>query len=89
MNFDQMLIGRTCGKQPDMDGKKTDEITVKLSSAGKCFVVNRAKQLEFESAAEYIRHLVEMDQAKAASDFNLLAEALGLKVIQENLENQR
>lgn len=35
-----------------------------------------------------MRHLLDLDQAKAASDLNLLADALGAKVIKENEGNQ-
>jgi hypothetical protein len=71
-----------------MAEKLTEEMTVKLSATGKRFVSVRAKQMGFESGAEYMRHLLSVDQEKAASDFNLLAEALGHNVIKETLGNQ-
>ncbi len=71
-----------------MAGEKLiEEMTVKLSPTGKRFVVLRAKQLGMESAGEYMRHLLDLDQAKAASDLSLLADALGAKVITENEGN--
>lgn len=70
-----------------MDEKKTEEVTVKISATGKHFVSVRSRQMGFESAGEYMRHLVSQDQARAASDLNLLAESLGLKVIKGNQEN--
>lgn len=71
-----------------MAEKLTEEMTVKLSATGKRFISVRAKQMGFESGAEYIRHLLSVDEAKAASDLNLLAEALGINVIKETLGNQ-
>ena len=71
-----------------MAEKLVEEMTVKLSPAGKHFVLTRSKQLGMESAGEYMRHLVKLDQARAASDLNLLADALGAKVITENEGNQ-
>lgn len=67
-----------------MAEKLTDELTVKLSPTGKRFVSTRAKQLGMESSGEYIRHLISVDQERAISDFNLLAEALGCQINQEN-----
>lgn len=69
-----------------MAEKLIEEMTVKVSPTGKRFVVARSKQLGMESAGEYIRHLLELDQRKAAEDLNLLADALGAKVIDENHE---
>lgn len=68
-----------------MAEKLTEEQTVKLTSSMKRFCQVRAKQQGLESSAEYIRHLISVDQAKAASDFNLLAEALGHNGNQGNL----
>lgn len=68
-----------------MAEKLTEEKTVKLTSDMKRFCSIRAKQQGMESSAEYIRHLISVDQAKAASDFSLLAEALGQ---QTNLGNE-
>lgn len=59
--------------------KLTEEITVKISPTGKNFAAVRGRQKGFESIPEYIRHLVEQDQAQAALDHRLLCEALGLK----------
>lgn len=66
--------------------KLTEELTVKLSATGKRFISTRARQMGMESSGEYIRHLVEADAIQASRDFNLLAEALGAKVIVENQE---
>ena len=71
-----------------MAEKLTEEKTVKLTADMKRFCEVRARQQGLESSAEYIRHLISVDQAKAASDFNLLAEALGQKTNAGNLENQ-
>jgi hypothetical protein len=70
-----------------MAEKLNEEMTVKVSSAQKRFVSVRARQMGFESGPEYIRHLLSVDQAKAASDFNLLAEALGHNVTKETLDS--
>ena len=72
-----------------MSEKLTEEMTVKLSPTGKRFVAVRAKQMGFESGAEYMRHLLSIDEARAAHDFNLLADALGINVTKENLGNQK
>ena len=69
-----------------MSEKLTEELTVKLSPTGKRFISTRAKQMGMESSAEYIRHLVESDRKQACIDFNLLAEAIGAKVIEGNQE---
>lgn len=71
-----------------MAEKLIEEMTVKLSPTGKRFILARSKQLGMESAGEYMRHLLDLDQARAASDLNLLADALGAKVIHENEGNQ-
>lgn len=71
-----------------MAEKLTEELTVKLSPTGKRFISTRAKQQGMESSAEYIRHLISVDQEKACSDFNLLAEALGHNVTKGNEGNQ-
>lgn len=71
-----------------MAEKLTEEMTVNLSATKKRFISVRAKQMGFESGAEYMRHLVAIDEAKAASDFNLLADALGRNVTKETLEIQ-
>ena len=71
-----------------MAEKLTEEKTVKLTADMKRFCEVRARQQGMESSAEYIRHLISVDQAKAASDFNLLAEALGQRANLETLGNQ-
>jgi hypothetical protein len=71
-----------------MADKLTDEITVKVSQSGKHFVVKRSEQYGFGSAGEYIRHLIDQDKKRASLDLSLLADALGLNVTVENLENQ-
>ena len=71
-----------------MAEKLTEELTVKLSTTGKRLIATRSKQQGMESAAEYIRHLIDQDQRKASADFNLLAEALGHNVTMGNEENQ-
>ena len=71
-----------------MAEKLTEELTVKLSPTGKRFIATRSKQQGMESAAEYIRNLIDQDQRKASADFNLLAEALGHNVTIGNEENQ-
>lgn len=68
--------------------KLTEEKTVKLTADMKRFCDVRARQKGMESSAEYIRHLIAVDQAKAASDLSLLADALGCEVIRENLGTQ-
>jgi|CXWJ01.1.fsa_nt_gi hypothetical protein len=70
-----------------MSEKLTEEVTVKLSATGKRFISVRDKQMGFESSAEYMRFLVSEDEAKAASDFRLLADALGHNVTTGNKEN--
>lgn len=67
--------------------KLTEELTVKLSPTAKRFISSRARQMGMESSAEYMRSLVSADLDRAASDFSLLAEALGAKVIKGNGEN--
>ena len=71
-----------------MAEKLTEEMTVKLSATQKRFISVRVKQMGFESGAEYMRNLLSIDAAKAAADFNLLAEALGHNVTKETLGNQ-
>lgn len=71
-----------------MAEKLTEEKTVKLTADMKRFCEVRARQQGMESSAECIRHLISVDQAKAASDFNLLAEALGQQANLETLGNQ-
>lgn len=69
-----------------MSEKLTAEVTVRMEDGMKHFAKSRAEQLGLESAGEYMRHLVEMDKTRAASDLKLLADSLGLKVIPENRE---
>ena len=54
-----------------MSEKLTEEVTVKLSATGKRFISVRAKQMGFESSADY----------------RLLADALGHNVTTGNKEN--
>lgn len=71
-----------------MAEKLTEEKTVKLTADMKRFCEVRARQQGMESSAEYIRHLIAVDQAKAASDFKLLADALGCDENNENKETK-
>lgn len=70
-----------------MAEKLTKETTVKMTDDMKRFCEVRAKQQGMESSAEYIRHLITVDQANAAHEFNLLAKALGHETNLENPEN--
>ena len=65
--------------------KKSEAVTVKLSETDRKFVDARAKQEGMESPGEYIRSLIEADRQMAADNLNLLAEALGVQVNNENL----
>ena len=62
-------------------------ITVKFNDDDLRFVENRARQMGMESCAEYIRHLVTTDKETAEHSFSLLADALGIKVSVDYLEN--
>ena len=59
-----------------MDTKKTESMTVRLSGDAMHFVKTRSEQMNMESPPEYIRHLVEQDQRKAAYELSLLVDAL-------------
>jgi hypothetical protein len=72
-----------------MDEKKTEAITVKLSDSAKRFVEARYRQEGMESPGEYVRSLIEADRQRASDSFNLLAEALGVQVNNENRVNVR
>lgn len=71
------------------DEKKTEAITVKLSETDKRFVEARHRQEGMESSGEYIRSLIEADRQRAADNFTLLAEALGVQINIENKGNAR
>jgi hypothetical protein len=73
----------------DMDGKKTEAITVKVSDDMHRFVEIRSRQRGFESAGEYIRSLLEADHRQALSDFNLLSMALGVDGNSGNAGNSK
>lgn len=68
--------------------KKSQSVTVKLTDSQAHFSAARAKQLGMESDSEYLRSLVEADRIRALNDFNLLGDALGIKVNTVNPVNQ-
>lgn len=67
--------------------KLTSAVTVKFApdDADDLHALASSRGME---VSEYIRHLIAVDQAKAASDLSLLADALGCEVIRENLGTQ-
>jgi len=70
---------------PEMDDKKTEAVSVKLPDSLKRYCDGMAT-LKGVTPSGFIRGLISEDMARTAHDLNLRAEALGAKVIHENLD---
>lgn len=65
--------------------KKNEPTTIRLTDAQKSFVVGMVGFKGFESESDYIRFLVKEEMDRTVRSLNLMADALGVKVITENI----
>lgn len=68
--------------------KKSEMTSVRFTDAQKAFVSSMASLKGMENESEYIRSLVREEMARTASSIKLMADALGVKVITENLVDE-
>lgn len=59
--------------------------SVRLTDAQKSFVSGMASLKGIENESEYIRFLVNEEMARTASKLKVMADALGVKVITDNM----
>lgn len=67
--------------------KKTESLTVKMDEAMFRYV-ERMGEVTGTNANEYIRDLVRRDKEKTSLHVNLMAEAIGAKVIHEITDSE-
>lgn len=79
-------MSTTLSRATTFGEKKSELTTVRFTDAQKSFIGGMVALKGFENDSDYLRFLVKEDMERTARNLNLMADALGVKVITENIE---